>query len=61
MRLDEVEALDGDEELVVARVAQLEKILSGIPGHTNLLESDEHPDTVIDVYDEIPDLEIAQV
>ena len=66
--LDEVEPLNRDEQLVVARVAQFEKLLRIArgawhrPAHgTQLLQSDELADAVIDVHDEIADLQIAKV
>ena len=58
--LDEVEALDRNEELVFARVAELEELLGAV-AHADLLEADEHADAVIDMDDEVADLEVAQI
>ena len=52
--LNEIEPLDGDEELVVACVSQLEEFLHGV-ADANLLQTDERPDAVVDVNDEIAD------
>jgi hypothetical protein len=49
--LNEVEPLDGHEELVVAVIAKLEKFLD-----IDLLEADELTDAVIDVDDQVADL-----
>ena len=60
--LDQVEALDGHEQLGVAVIAQLEELLDDVAaGDGDLLEADELADAVIDVDDQIADLEIAQV
>ena len=59
--LDQVQPLDGDEELVVAGVAELHELLVLADVQTDLLQSDERADAVIDVDDEIADLQIAQV
>ena len=60
--LDQVEPLDGDEHLVVAVIAQLEKLLDDVAvADRQLLQADELPDAVIDVDDVVADLEIAQV
>ena len=58
--LDEIQPFDRHEQLVVAGVAQLEKLLQRV-ADADLLEADERPDPVIDVDDEIADLQIAQV
>ena len=52
--LDEIEALDRYEELVLAGVPQLEKFLRSV-GSTNaeLFQSSEFADAVIDVDDQI--------
>ena len=58
--LDEVEPLDGHEQLVFAEVAQLHEFLHGV-ADADLFEPDEPADAVIDVHDEVVDLQIAQV
>ena len=58
--LDEVEPLDGNEQLVFAEVAQLHEFLHGV-ADADLFEPDEPPDAVVDMHDQIVDLEIAQV
>ncbi len=60
--LDQIEALDGHEQLGVAVIAELEELLHDVAaGDGDLLEADELADAVIDVDDQIVDLEIAQV
>ncbi len=60
--LNQVEPLDGHEQLGVVLVAELEELLRAIaPADTELLEADELADAVIDVHDEIAHLEIAEV
>ena len=58
--LDQIEPLDGNEELVVAVVAQLQELLD-VVADRNLLEADELADAVVHVHDEVADLQIAQV
>ena len=58
--LNEIEALDRDKELVFAEVAELHELLR-LHAELDPLQSDEHPDPVIDVDDEIPDLQVAEV
>ena len=58
--LDEIEPLDRDKQLVVAGIAQLEKLLLAV-ADADLLQADEHADAVVHVDDEIADLEIAQI
>ena len=58
--LDEIEPLDGNEQLVFAEIAELHEFLHGV-ADADLLESDEPPDAVIDVHDQVVDFEIAQV
>ena len=58
---DEVQPLDGNEQLVLAGVAQFQKFLNRIAGHTDLLEAHEHPDAVIDVHHQVARLQIAEV
>ena len=58
--LNEIQPFDRHEQLVVAGVAELEKLLRGV-GDTDLLETDEHSDAVIDVDDQVADLQVAQV
>ena len=58
--LDQVEAFDRHEELVVARIPELHELLR-LDAHLDALESDEHTDAVIDVDDEIADFQIAEV
>src|SRR3954466_2748846 len=58
--LDEIEPLDGYEQLVLAGVAQLEEFLHAV-ADPDLLQADEHADAMIDVDDEVADLQIAQV
>ncbi len=66
--LNEVEPLDRDEELVVAVIAKLEKLLrvcrrarQGPPRRIDLLQADKFADAVIDVNDQVADLEVAQI
>ena len=60
--LDQIEALDRHEQLVVAVIAELEELLDDVAAADgDLLQADELADAVIDVDDEIADLEIAQV
>ncbi len=60
--LDQVETLDGDEQLVLAVVTQLEELLRvGGAADPELLQADEFADPVIHVDHEIADLEVAQV
>ncbi len=58
--LHEVEPLHRDEELVLARVAELHELLR-LEADVDPLEPDEHADAVIDVDDEVADLEVAEV
>ena len=58
--LDQVEPLDGHEELVVAGVAELHELLRGV-AHANLLQPDELADAVIDMDDVVAHFEIAKV
>ena len=58
--LNEIEALDGDKELVFAEVAELHELLR-LHAELDPLQSHEHADPVIDVHDEIPDLQVAEV
>ena len=60
--LNQVEALDRNEQLVVAVIVKLEKLLAAVgPAKAELLQADELADAVVDVDDEIADLQIAQV
>ena len=61
--LDEIQPLDGNEELVLACVAKLEKLLRRLAGAPNaeLLQTDELADAMVDVDDEIAHLEVAKV
>ena len=61
--LQEVEALDGNEQLVLAGVPKLEELLrrAAVGVHGNLPQADEHADAVIDVDDEVADLEVAEI
>ena len=60
--LNQIETLDRHEQLRVAEVAKLEELLHHVAaGDGDLLQADELADAVIDVNDQIPDLEIAQV
>ena len=58
--LDEIEPLDRNEQLVVARIAQLHELLHRV-ADADLLQPDELPDAMVDVDDQVADLEIAQV
>ena len=58
--LDEIEALDGNEQLVVAGIAQLHELLHGV-ADADLLQPDELPDAVVHVDHEIAHFEIAEV
>ena len=61
--LQQVEPLDRDEQLVVARVAQLQEFLRrlavGVAG--DLAQAGEPPDAVIHVDDEVARLQVAAV
>jgi hypothetical protein len=60
--LDQVEALDGHEQLGVAVILELEELLHDVAARDgDLLETHELADAVVDVHDQIVDLEIAQV
>src|SRR5262249_40475376 len=61
--LDQIEALYRNEQLVLTGVLQLEEFLhrARAGADRNLFQPDEHPDTMIHVHDEVPDLEIAEV
>src|SRR5262245_564482 len=66
--LNEIEALDGDEQLVVAVIAQLEKFLqtstrsaARLRARGELLQSDELANPMIDMDHEVANFEIAQV
>ena len=60
--LDEIQALDRDEELVFARVAQLHELLRRFAdADADLLQADEVADAMVDVHHEVADLEVAQV
>ena len=58
--LNEIEPLDGDEQLVFAGVAKLHELLRLEPD-VDPLESDEDADAVVDVDDEVAGLEVAEV
>src|SRR5207302_2997913 len=58
--LNEVEPLDGHEQLVFTRVAELEEFLFAV-GDTDFLQADEDADAVIDMDDVIADLEVAKI
>ena len=58
--LDEIEPLDRDEELVLARVAELHELLRR-RADVDALETDEHADAVVDVDDEIVDFQVAEI
>ena len=56
------ETLDRNEHLVVAVVAELEELLNDVAlTDRELFETDELPDAVIDVHDEITDFEVAEI
>ena len=66
--LNQVETFDGDEQLVVAVVAKLQKLLQlrvcggrSRPAGPQLLQANELTNPMIDVNDEIADLQVAQV
>jgi hypothetical protein len=61
--LDEIEPLDGNEELVVTRVVHLQKLLCGVRRRpeSDLPKPDEHADAVIDVDHQVVDFEVAEV
>ena len=60
--LDEIQALDRDEQLVFARVAQLHELLRRFAdADADLLQPDEDADAMVDVHHEVADLEVAQV
>ena len=58
--LNEIEPLDRDEKLVLARVAELHELLRRL-ADVDALEADEHADAVIDVDDQVIDFQIAEV
>ena len=59
--LDQVQPLDGDEELVVPGITELHEFLVLADVQTDLLQSNECADAVIDMDDRIANLQIAQV
>jgi hypothetical protein len=59
--LDQVEARDRDEQLVVARVAQLQELLRLVGPDGHLLQADELADAVVHVDDQVAHLQIAKV
>ena len=60
--LDQIEPLDGHEQLGVVVIAQLEELLRALAAaDAELLEADELADAVIHVHHEIADLEVAEV
>ena len=50
--LDEIEPFDRDEQLVLARVAELHELLR-LESDVDALQADEHADAVIDVHDQV--------
>ncbi len=58
--LHQIEALHGNEQLVVGRVAELHELLR-VGTHFDSFQPDEDADAVIDVHDEVANLEIAEV
>ena len=58
--LDEVEALERNEQLVLAGVAELHELLR-VDAHLDLLQADEPADAVVDVDDEVADLQVAEI
>ena len=52
--------MDRFEQLVFARIAQLEKLLHRV-ADADLLQPDKHADAVVDVHDEVGDFEIAKI
>jgi hypothetical protein len=58
--LDEVQPFDRNEQLVFAGVSQLHELLHGVTD-TDLLETDEPADAVIDMHHKIFDFEVSQV
>ena len=60
--LNQIEPLDGDEQLGVVLIPQLEELLRAIAAaHAELFQADEFADPVIHVNDEIAYLEIAEI
>src|SRR5437868_14390140 len=61
--LNEIKAFDGNEQLVLALIAKLEKLMRafGAAANAELFQADELADAVIDVDDEIADVQIAQI
>ena len=64
--LNEVEPLDGNEQLVFAVIAKLEELLdvatrTARPTVAELFQTDEFADAVIDVDNEIAHFQIAKV
>ncbi len=59
--LDQVEALDRDEELVVAGVAELHELLGVERRRSSFFRPTNTADAVIDVDDVVADLEVAEV
>jgi hypothetical protein len=56
--LNEIEPFDWHEKLVFSCVSELEELLRRV-GDADLPQSDEQPDAVIDMDDEVADLQIA--
>jgi len=60
--LHEIQALDGNEELVVAVIPELEELLDDIAvADRELLEPNELANAVINVNDKIADLQVAKI
>src|SRR6266511_382469 len=60
--LNEIEARDGDKELVLAVIAQLEELLNEIAmSDGDLLQARKLSDAVVDVNDEVAGFQVAKV
>ncbi len=60
--LDEVETLDRDEQLVIAVISKLEKLLHDVAvPNRKLLEPDELSDAIVDMNDVVADLQVAEI
>ena len=58
--LNEIEAFDGNEQLVVGRIAELHELLC-VDADFDPLQADEHADAVIDVDDQVARLQVAEI
>src|SRR4029079_19550009 len=61
--LNQVEPLDGNEQLVVAVIAEFQKFVRalGASAYTQLFETDELANPMIDVNDQVAHLQVTEV